>query len=71
MKPDNLLLAGRTWKLADFNLACDFDPKFYMTRRVGTRPYAAPEVKEKKLGRSSSDTAWLTKRLSQAIHREV
>ena len=47
MKPDNLLLAGRTWKLADFNLACDFDPKFYMTRRVGTRPYAAPEVKEK------------------------
>ncbi|CAK9040729.1 Calcium/calmodulin-dependent protein kinase type 1G (CaM kinase I gamma) (CaM kinase IG) (CaM-KI gamma) (CaMKI gamma) (CaMKIG) (CaMK-like CREB kinase III) (CLICK III) [Durusdinium trenchii] len=46
IKPGNLLLSKSTWKLADFNLACEFDPRGQMTEEVGTRGYAAPEVHE-------------------------
>eukprot|EP00913_Durusdinium_trenchii_P002012 g1859.t1 len=50
IKPDNVLLSSRgrwkTWKLADFNLACEFEPKSPMTETVGSRPFTAPEVYE-------------------------
>jgi len=49
VKPENVLLSGQNkWKLADFNLACDFDPKHPMTQYAGTRPYLAPEVKQRR-----------------------
>ena len=49
IKPDNVLLGKNDkWKLADFNLACEFDPKSHMTEVVGTRNFCAPEVHEEK-----------------------
>lgn len=45
IKPCNVLL-GDQWKLADFNLACEFQPRSYMSERAGTKPYMAPEVEE-------------------------
>ena len=49
IKPDNVLLAkGGKWKLADFNLACEFDPKGHMSEVVGTQHFCAPEVYEGK-----------------------
>ena len=46
---DNVLLSGRTWKLADFNLACNFGSRTrkVMRSKAGTRPFMAPEVLEK------------------------
>eukprot|EP00434_Breviolum_minutum_P011666 symbB.v1.2.010288.t1/scaffold672.1/size173670/6 len=49
VKPENVLLSGQNkWKLADFNLACDFDPKHPMTEYAGTNPYLAPEVQQRR-----------------------
>lgn len=49
VKPENVLLSGQNkWKLADFNLACDFDPKKPMKQYAGTRPYIAPEVQQRR-----------------------
>jgi len=55
IKPDNVLLSGRTWKLADFNLACNFGSRTrkVMRSKAGTRPFMAPEVLEK--GRSYTE----------------
>ncbi|CAL1143353.1 unnamed protein product [Cladocopium goreaui] len=52
---DNVLLSGRTWKLADFNLACNFGSRTrkVMRSKAGTRPFMAPEVLEK--GRSYTE----------------
>ncbi|CAK9079136.1 Peptidyl-prolyl cis-trans isomerase CYP59 (AtCYP59) (PPIase CYP59) (Cyclophilin-59) [Durusdinium trenchii] len=48
INPSNVLLSLRQqWKLADFNLACEFNPNLPMTDTVGTQPYAAPEVYQK------------------------
>ena len=42
-----MLSLRQQWKLADFNLACEFNPNLPMTDTVGTQPYAAPEVYQK------------------------
>jgi len=49
IKPDNVLLSEKTWKLADFNLACNFvaRPGKLMRNKAGSRPFMAPEVQEK------------------------
>lgn len=49
IKPCNVLLSSkRTWKLANFDLACDFDPGHHMSERVGSLPYRAPEIDQRK-----------------------
>ena len=49
IKPANVLKgAGGHWKLADFNLACEFHPSEAMSQYAGTPPYIAPEVEEKR-----------------------
>lgn len=55
IKPDNVLLSGQKWKLADFNLACHFGVRTrkVMRSKAGTRPFMAPEVLEK--GRSYTE----------------
>lgn len=46
IKPDNVLQSSKQqWKLADFNLACEFVPGESMTEYAGSDPYMAPEVK--------------------------
>lgn len=48
IKPCNVLLSSkRTWKLANFNLACGFDPGHHMSERVGSLPYRAPEIDQR------------------------
>ncbi|CAK9003972.1 unnamed protein product [Durusdinium trenchii] len=49
IKPENVLKSssGR-WKLADFNLATSFEPKRFMRDNVGTLPFQAPEVPQRK-----------------------
>ena len=44
-----MLLSEKTWKLADFNLACNFvaRPGKLMRNKAGSRPFMAPEVQEK------------------------
>ena len=44
-----MLLSEKTWKLADFNLACNFAARSgkLMRNKAGTRPFMAPEVQEK------------------------
>ena len=45
IKPQNVLLDDQ-WKLADFNLACEFQPQSFLSERAGTWPYMAPEVQQ-------------------------
>jgi len=50
IKPENVLMAaGSQWKLADFNLACEFDRSATkpMSEYAGTRPFMAPEVEKR------------------------
>jgi serine/threonine protein kinase len=44
VKPSNLLVQGRTVKLADFSLAVQTTASMWYHRRVGTTAYAAPEL---------------------------
>jgi serine/threonine protein kinase len=44
VKPSNLLVQGRTVKLADFSLAVQTTSPMWYHRRVGTVEYAAPEL---------------------------
>lgn len=44
VKPSNLLVQGRTVKLADFSLAVQTASSMWYHRRVGTAAYAAPEL---------------------------
>lgn len=44
VKPSNLLIQGRTVKLADFSLAVQTTSPMWYHRRVGTTHYAAPEI---------------------------
>jgi serine/threonine protein kinase len=44
VKPSNLLVLGRTVKLADFSLAVETTSSMWYHRRVGTLQYAAPEL---------------------------
>jgi serine/threonine protein kinase len=44
VKPSNLLVQGRTIKLADFSLAVQTTSPMWYHRRVGTVEYAAPEL---------------------------
>jgi serine/threonine-protein kinase len=44
IKPSNLLVQGRTVKLADFSLAVQTTTPMWYHRRVGTVNYAAPEI---------------------------
>jgi serine/threonine protein kinase len=44
VKPSNLLVQGRTIKLADFSLAVQTTSSMWYHRRVGTTHYAAPEL---------------------------
>jgi serine/threonine protein kinase len=44
VKPSNLLVQGRTIKLADFSLAVQTTSPMWYHRRVGTVHYAAPEL---------------------------
>lgn len=44
VKPSNLLVKGRTVKLADFSLAVPTTASIWYHRRVGTLHYAGPEI---------------------------
>ena len=53
LKPENILIDRNTLgiKLLDFGLACYFHEGKYMTKRVGSPYYIAPEVLASKYGK--------------------
>lgn len=55
VKPSNLLVHGKTVKLADFSLAVQTTATMWYHRRVGTLDYAAPEIFQ----------GWLSERTDQ------
>src|SRR5207253_2661480 len=53
IKPQNILLMGGGVKVADFSLVTPLEDSFVELSFVGTVPYAAPEVFQRKVGRWS------------------